>query len=118
MIRILNILAIAVLAVSTLAACQTAGGPTARSTPMDGKWASTDGVFVANFRRGSFTSRFTQTNEILAQGTYSVAGTRVSMNWLSVATQQQRSASCTILGRNTVRCDQGGGGTFELKRSA
>jgi hypothetical protein len=87
------------------------------TTPMDGLWLSTDGVFVANFDRGRFTSRFTSTNEILAQGSYSVAGTAVSMQWMSVATQQQRSASCSFAGADTVNCNQDGGGSFTLQRS-
>lgn len=106
-----------------LAACQT--GPTqigmrttARAaTPMDGSWASTDGVFVASFQGGNFTSRFTRTNEVLAQGSYNVSGDQVTMRWLSVATQQERSATCTMSGADSVHCDQAGGGGFELTRA-
>ena len=87
-------------------------------TAMDGNWASSDGVFYASFQGGSFISRFTQTNEILAQGTYTVDGNNVSMQWLSVQAQQQRSANCTIAGSGTVQCNQAGGGSFELTRSA
>jgi hypothetical protein len=87
-------------------------------TAMDGSWASSDGVFRASFGGGNFTSRFTKTNEVLAQGTYTVTGGQVAMQWLSVATQQQRSANCAFTGSNVVRCDQAGGGGFELRRTA
>ncbi len=87
-------------------------------TVMDGSWASSDGVFTASFGGGNFTSRFVKTNEVLAQGTYTVTGGQVAMQWLSVATQQQRSASCAFSGSNVVRCDQPGGGGFELRRTA
>jgi hypothetical protein len=100
-----------------LAACQ-AFQPAPRGTAMDGQWASTDGIFVASFQGGQFTSRFTKTNEVLAQGTYSVTGDQVSMQWLSVATQQQRSASCSFAGEGLVRCNQAGGGSFDLRRAA
>ena len=89
-----------------------------RGTAMDGTWASSDGVFAATFQGGNFTSRFIKTNEVLANGTYTVTGSQVSMRWLSVATQQQRSASCAFTGTNEVRCDQAGGGGFELRRTA
>lgn len=89
----------------------------ARGTAMDGQWASTDGIFTATFRGGTFTSVDARTNAILAQGTYSVAGDQVSMQWMSVATQQQRAANCTIMG-STVRCNQVGGGSFDLTRTA
>jgi hypothetical protein len=111
-----------VLAAVFLGGCQTGYYQTSTpmpvaTTPMDGVWASTDGVFVASFGRGSFTSRFTATNEILAQGTYSVAGPSVSMQWISVATQQQKAANCSFVAADTVTCNQGDGGRFELKRS-
>jgi hypothetical protein len=88
------------------------------TTPMDGVWASSDGVFVANFERGHFTSRFTATNEILAQGAYTVAAGGISMQWISAATKQQRAASCSFAGSDIVTCNQEGGGHFELRRSA
>lgn len=106
----------ALLAAIVLAACQTQVAAPVR-TPMDGQWAATNGVFVASFQGGSFTSRFTETNEILAQGTYTVSGNTVSMHWLSVQAQEQRSATCTFTSANMVRCQQTGGGTFELQRS-
>ncbi len=97
-------------------ACQTgfyqSPAPPPVMTAMDGVWTSTDGVFVAHFDRGGFTSRFTATNEILAQGSYSVAGDIVSMQWMSVATQQRRSATCTINTPDSVTCNQDGGGHF------
>ena len=118
MIRTRTIAAAA--AATLLAGCQMmSGGPQSPArSQMDGNWASTDGVFVATFSGGSFVSRFTQTNEILAQGTYTVDGSNVSMQWLSVQAQQQRSANCTIAGTGSVRCNQAGGGSFELTRSA
>jgi aspartate ammonia-lyase len=113
----------AALALSTilLGACQVTRQqtpPPATGTAMDGSWASTDGVFVASFQGGSFTSRFVKTNEVLAQGTYSLTGAQVAMQWLSVATQEQRSASCSFTGANDVHCEQAGGGGFELRRTA
>jgi len=88
------------------------------STPMDGTWASGDGVFVASFERGQFVSQFTKTNEMLARGSYTVSGNAVTMNWISVATKQQRSAACTFRSADVVSCDQQGGGRFELHRGA
>jgi hypothetical protein len=85
---------------------------------MDGTWASTDGVFVASFDRGEFVSRFTATNEMLAKGTYSVTGSVIAMNWISVATKQQRAAQCSFQSADVVACNQQGGGKFELRRSA
>jgi hypothetical protein len=95
------------------AAMQPAPGP----TPMDGAWTSNDGVFVATFASGNFTSRFTQTGEVLAQGTYTVSGTTVNLVWISAATKQQRAATCTMTASDMATCNQQGGGSFDLKRS-
>jgi hypothetical protein len=109
----------ALFAALILSACQTyVSQPQPQRTAMDGRWASTDGVFIAEFDRGSFTSRFTQTGEVLAQGTYSVAGDAVSLRWISVQAQAERSATCTFSDAATVQCQQVGGGAFELRRSA
>jgi hypothetical protein len=107
----------ALVAAAVLGACQSRDVRPLR-TPMDGRWASTDGVFIADFQGGRFTSRFTQTNEILAQGTYAVAGNTVSLRWISVQAQAQRAATCTFTSASSVQCQQEGGGTFELQRSA
>jgi hypothetical protein len=107
----------ALFATFILAACQSFDTQPQR-TQMDGRWASTDGVFIAEFERGTFTSRFVQTGEVLAQGTYTVNGPNVSMRWLSVQAQAQRSATCTFTGASMVHCQQDGGGTFDLQRTA
>jgi hypothetical protein len=112
-----------VLAALSVGACQSfdmGGGPPpqAVATAMDGNWASTDGVFVATFERGGFVSRFTKTNEMLAKGTYTVAGTNVTMDWISVSTKQQRAAACTFMSADVVACNQQGGGKFELRRGS
>jgi hypothetical protein len=124
MIRVSLTCALALAAL--VGGCQSydMAGPTAAPvamtmapTPLDGAWSSTDGVFVANFENGNFTSRFIKTSEILAQGTYTVSGANVRLDWISVATQQRRSASCFFTAADTVSCNQDGGGSFDLKRS-
>ena len=118
MIRTKSIAAVTVA--TLLAGCQmmSGGGGGPSRSQMDGTWASTDGVFVANFSGGSFVSRFTQTNEILAQGTYSVNGPDVTMQWMSAATGEQRSANCSFRSGNNVHCEQTGAGGFDMNRTA
>jgi hypothetical protein len=105
------------LASLLLAACEMMP-PLASGTRMDGQWASTDGIFTATFNDGNFTSVDARTGAVLAQGTYSVAGDQVSMQWLSLTARQQRAANCTFAGATSLRCVQTGGGNFELRRTA
>ena len=93
------------------------GGTGPGRTQMDGTWASADGVFVANFEGGAFVSRFTQTNEILAQGSYTVNGPDIAMRWVSAATNEQRAANCSFRSGNNVHCEQVGAGSFDMNRT-
>ena len=108
----------AVAAATLLAGCQMMSGPSGPGrSQMDGNWASTDGVFVATFSGGSFVSRFTQTNEILAQGSYTVNGPDIAMRWLSTTTGEQRSANCSFRSASNVHCQQAGAGGFDMNRT-
>src|SRR5688572_2340577 len=87
-----------------LTACQTGASRTKpnpgnwvlAATAIEGNWASTDGVFLGDFRGGTFTTKRTQDNKLLAQGTYSTSGNQVVMRWASLATSEQLSATCTM----------------------
>jgi hypothetical protein len=106
-----------ILAALLLAACQTYSQPPMQvSTPMDGDWLSADGVFVATFQGGRFTSIARDTNAVLAQGTFRVEGASVTMSWYSGRTQRNNTATCNFAGENTVNCDQPGVTSFQLTR--
>lgn len=94
-----------------------APAPQPAPSPMDGRWASTDGIFVATFRGGEFTSVDAKTNAVLAQGRYNVAGDQVRMNWLSTTANEERSATCAFSGGARVTCTQANGASFELRRA-
>jgi hypothetical protein len=106
----------ALFAAIVLAACQSYEMQPQRSF-VDGTWTSSDG-FASTFRGGSFNTRFLETSEVVAQGTYSVTGSTVTMRWLSLQAQQQRAATCTLTSASTMQCQQQGGGGFELIRAA
>ena len=113
-----------VLSAIILAGCQYSGprlmARTSANTPspIDGTWASGDGVSVTSFNNGRFTTRFTQTNEVLAEGTYLMRGGQATMQWVSIAAQEQRSAVCSFSAANTLRCAPAQGDAFTLTRSA
>jgi hypothetical protein len=127
MIRRSTALALALSSI-LLAACQTESPRMARyigtparapaSSPMDGQWASADGIFVASFRGGRFTSVDARTQAVLAEGSYFTTGNGIEMQWLSAATQQQRQATCSFVGPRSVNCTQTGATPFQLNRQA
>ena len=100
-----------------LVGCQSMQ-PIAGGTAMDGSWVSSDGVFVATFQDGSFTSVDAKTNAVLARGRYSVQGSTVALNWTSARRGQQFSATCTFTTGNDLHCSQPGSTEFDLRRTA
>ncbi|MEM8553088.1 MAG: hypothetical protein AAGF45_11975 [Pseudomonadota bacterium] len=103
----------AVALILVLAACQSAqlGG-------IEGNWASDDGVFVAAFDNGAFTSRLTGTGEtVVADGRYSRTGSGLSLAWTSITTNERRTADCTFLSSSQVRCTPSVGNPFTMTRA-
>ncbi len=107
------------LAASLLAACQTVSLP-GGGGPFDGRWASTDGVFVASFADGAFTSRATaRPDVVLAQGSLTVMGPgTVQLNWFSQSQNANLSATCVSAGRGALDCTPSRGTPFRLTRQA
>lgn len=96
-----------------VAGCQGVGG----SDPVKGRWASTDGVFVATFDSGAFTSRLTGTGEtVVADGRYARTGAGYRLSWTSIAANEQRSADCTFTGGRELACTPSVGQPFTMRR--
>ena len=87
------------------------------SSPLDGQWASTDGLFVASFGAGRFVSRSTASGVTLAEGSYTIAGSDVRMDWFSIQAKRQTSAGCRLAGPRTVTCQPTLGSPFTLVRT-
>lgn len=104
------------LAALAIAGCQGAG---IGGTAIDGNWASDDGVFVATFNNGAFSSRLTGTGEtVVADGRYSRQGGGFRLRWVSIVANEQRSADCTFTSSSTVRCTPSAGQPFSMTRVA
>ncbi|ESR25909.1 hypothetical protein [Lutibaculum baratangense] len=125
----ISTLAALVTLATGLAACQGGGQEMAMApgrapaaapapSPMDGRWASADGIFVANFRGGSFQSVDAQTGAVLANGSYTMSGGRAQLDWLSTSSNERRSATCSFQGQARLSCTQSSGASFELQRTA
>lgn len=100
-----------------LAGCQ--GTRLTNTDAVAGNWASDDGVFVANFANGAFSSRLTGTGEtVVADGRYDPTGTGVTLTWTSIAANERRSASCSFATRSQLRCAPSVGAPFTMTRVA
>lgn len=101
----------ALLGLLAIAGCQTSF-----QDPLSGRWAADDGVFVATFSGGAFTSRLTTTEEVVAEGSYRPTASGVDLSWLSIATNQQRSAVCTFIAANRLSCQPAGAQPFTMTK--
>ncbi|WP_146612149.1 hypothetical protein [Afifella marina] len=77
---------------------------------------SSDRVFVSTFSNGAMTTEDAKTGAQLATGSYNMAGPQtVEISWYSIATKQQRAATCTLAGSSSMTCRQPGA-SFTLHR--
>ena len=108
---------------ATLAACSSSGGP--RPLPpvnqgptVDGAWVDPNGI-VSTFQAGTFTTRTTDSNQILASGTYTLQGDRlVEINMTSLVRNTQSKVNCAMVTPNQLNCTSDTGAQFSLARRA
>lgn len=104
-----------VLALAALAGCQkkeVAGPPI-----LNGNWASSDGVYVAEFRNGNFQAIANDTGQVISRGEYvALASDRVQLSWTGLVSGNKSQADCTKPEANRLDCVDSNGGRFSLIR--
>ncbi|WP_313196466.1 outer membrane lipoprotein Omp10 [Shinella zoogloeoides] len=118
-IAALSLLAAAV----ALASCQTEPAP--RSLPVaqqpmqqgvEGAWVDPNGI-VSTFSSGTFTTRTTDTNQLLASGTYiKTSPTLVEINMTSLVRNTQSKVNCALVNQHQLNCTTAEGAQFSLAR--
>ncbi|MDI7860521.1 hypothetical protein MRS76_01005 [Rhizobiaceae bacterium n13] len=116
---VLSLLAIA----SALSACSFYGGspgplPVATRAPstVEGTWVDPNGI-VSTFQGGSFNTRTTDSNQLLASGTYiNVSDRMVEINMTSLVRKTQSRVNCALVTSNQLNCTSDSGAQFSLAR--
>ncbi len=108
---------IAVGAMSFLAACQVdkelAGPPV-----LNGNWASSDGVYVAQLENGQFKAVANDTGNIISEGSYiALAENKIQLSWVGRISGQSNQAECLKPEPNQLDCVDVNGNKFSLRRS-
>jgi len=107
---------IAVAGLLMVAACQTqevAGPPL-----LNGDWASTDGVYVATLRNGSFQATANDTGEVISRGSYTaISSEQVRLNWTGLVSGTTNQANCMKPDPDRLNCLDVNGNRFSLVRS-
>lgn len=122
-IAVLGLLTAAV----ALASCQTERTPRdmpavqqqhQRPVPqgVEGAWVDPNGI-VSTFAGGTFTTRTTDTNQLLASGTYiNTSPTLVAINMTSLVRNTQSKVNCALVSQSQLNCTTAEGAQFSLAR--
>ena len=112
-----------VLAGVALSGCMSSPAP--RTLPpieqpstVEGQWIDPNGI-VSSFQAGSFTTRTTDTNQLLASGTYTSTNPKmVEINMTSLVRNTQSRVNCALVSPNQLNCTTDSGAQFSLARKA
>lgn len=111
--------ALSLVGLAALASCVSNSRPLPRveQTPtVEGQWVDPNGI-VSTFQAGTFTTRTTDTNQLLASGTYSNVGPRlVEINMTSLLRNTQSRVNCALATDNQLNCTSESGSQFSLAR--
>lgn len=115
-IRATSIGALAVVG-AMLVGCQSnkevAGPPL-----LNGNWASSDGVYTAEFRNGSFRAVANDTGGVISEGSYvALSDSNVKLSWTGIVSGRSNSAECLKPNPDQLDCVDQNGNKFSLKRA-
>lgn len=106
---------------AALASCQSDGPrplPEAPAAPasIDGTWADPNGL-MSTFSAGAFNTRTTDTNQLMASGTYvHTTGNLYEISLTSLVQNKQSKVNCALVSAAQLNCTADSGLKFILTR--
>ncbi len=83
---------------------------------VEGNWVDPNGI-VSTFSAGTFATRTTDTNQLLASGNYiNVSPTLVEINMTSMVRNTQSKVNCALVTPSQLNCTTDSGAQFSLAR--
>ena len=111
-----------ILSAASLAACQAPRevqvSQPQRVAPagVEGNWVDPNGI-VSTFSAGTFTTRTTDTNQMLASGNYiKISPSLVEINMTSMVRNTQSKVNCALVNPSQLNCTTDSGAQFSLTR--
>lgn len=109
--------AAALLSIAVVSSCQ-ANKEVAGPPILNGKWASSDGIYIAELNNGIFRAIANDTGGVISEGNYiALSDTRVKLNWYGVVSGKANSAECLKSTADQLDCVDENGNKFSLKRN-
>ncbi|TWF55085.1 outer membrane lipoprotein Omp10 [Neorhizobium alkalisoli] len=112
---------LALVAVAGLSACVSSPPPSQvavvqQPQGVEGTWVDPNGI-VSTFSAGTFNTRASDSNALLASGTYTtMSPTLVEINMTSLVRKTQSRVNCALVTPNQLNCTQDSGAQFSLAR--
>ncbi|MGK9054782.1 outer membrane lipoprotein Omp10 [Neorhizobium sp. CSC1952] len=112
---------LALIAAASLTACVSAPPPRQLPQPtqprgVEGSWVDPNGI-VSSFQGGTFNTRSSDSNTLLASGTYvNLSPTLVEISMTSLVRKTQSRVNCSLVTPNQLNCTQDSGAQFSLMR--
>jgi len=111
--------ALVLLAAITLTGCSLTKDEKAGPPLLNGNWASSDGVYVAELRNGDFQAVANDTGNIISSGNYvALSETNVRIEWVSAISGSANQANCVKPSVDQLDCTDQGGKKFSLRRNS
>lgn len=114
----------ALIAVACLASCTTERErplPDSSTAPasIEGTWTDPNGL-ISTFQAGNFNTRTTDTNQLLASGTYvKASGNNLyAINMVSHVQNKQSKVNCAMISPQQLNCTADSGAQFSLARKS
>ena len=86
---------------------------------LNGQWASSDGVYTAQFLNGSFKAVANDTGGIISEGEYiALTEERIQLKWNGLVSGKSSEAECMKSGDNQLDCVDINGNKFSLRRTS
>lgn len=95
---------------------QVAYNPAPQPMGVDGSWVDPNGI-VSTFQGGTFSTRSTDSNTLLASGSYTnQSPTLVEINMTSLVRKTQSRVNCALVSPDQLNCTTDTGSNFSLRR--
>ncbi|MDL2405534.1 outer membrane lipoprotein Omp10 [Rhizobium calliandrae] len=113
-----------IAAAAALSACVDFGGsrapPATRASVqpqgVEGNWSDANGL-ISTFQAGTFTTHTTDSNSVLASGTYTnVSPGLIEINMTSLVRKTQSKINCALISPYQLNCTSDAGKQFSLNR--
>jgi hypothetical protein len=122
-IRMKNFAIPALVVTAALASCSS----TERERPLpvtpapvtiEGTWTDPNGL-ISTFQAGAFSTRTTDTNQMLATGSYAnTSGNLYEISLTSLVQNKQSKVNCALVNPNQLNCTADSGAQFTLARQS